>query len=60
MNTIAVLFQIDSVYLVEIELVDSPKEALFVTGDKDVGRLSDGLHVIETKTCLSINALIMM
>ena len=49
MSTIAVLFQIDSVYLVEIELVDSPKEALFVTRDKDVGRLSDGL--IEIKTC---------
>ena len=49
MSIIAVLFQIDSVYLVEIELVDSPKEALFVTGDEDVGRLSDGL--IETKTC---------
>ena len=45
MSTIAVLFQKDSVDLVEIELVDSPKEALFVTGDKDVG-LSDGL--IET------------
>ena len=58
MSIIAVLFQKDSVYLVEIELVDSPKEALFVTRDKDVGRLSDGL--IETKTCKSINALIMM
>lgn len=37
MSTIAVLFQIYSVDLVEIELVESLEETLFFAGDRDVG-----------------------
>ena len=42
-SRIAVLFQINSVDLVEVELVESLEETLFVAGDRDVGGISDRL-----------------
>ena len=42
-SRIAVLFQINSVDLVEVELVESLEETLFVARDRDVGGISDRL-----------------
>ena len=43
-SRIVVLFQIDSVDLVENDLVESLEEALFVAGNRDVG-LPDSLMI---------------